>query len=357
MYRYKSYAIGLVASLGIATMLSGCSKEEAPVPEPESRPAKLMPVSVGVKESTRQFPAIVQAGDKAVLTFRVPGQLQNVFVFSGDIVKRGDVLAELNPDEYTLLEREAQAQFELANVQYTRMKKLRKDRVVSEQDYDQALANFNSKKASLSQATANLGYTKLIAPYDGTISYINSENFEFVAASQAVMNIQSTTTLKVTFQLPDHLLQRISSSRAGGNEVPGNLAEVVFDAFPEKSYPLTFFEIDTEADAKTASYKVTMILDMPEDAGVLPGMSGQVTVYFPQTSATRIPDSAVINDSGSEYVWRINDESLAEKVAVTLDEGGRIVSGLDDGDKIIVSGVSGTEEGMKIREWIKEGGL
>lgn len=357
MYRYKPYAFGLIASLGLATLLAGCSKEEAPVPEPDSRPAKLMSVSVGLKESYRNFPATVQAGDKAVLAFRVPGQIQNIFVYSGEMVKQGDVLAELNPDEYTLLEKEAQARFELANVQYRRMEKLRKDRVVSEQDFDESQANYNSQKASLNQASANLGYTKLIAPYDGTISYINSENFEFVAASQAVMNIQTTELLKVTFQLPDHLLLRISNAKPGSTEPPSNMAEVTFDAFPERSYPLTFFEIDTESDAKTASYKVTMIMDSPEEIAILPGMSGQVKVLFPQAGASRIPASAIMSESDNQYVWRINSESLAEKVVITLDERGRVASGLEDGDKIIVSGVDGTQEGMKIREWIKEQGL
>ncbi|WP_375749044.1 efflux RND transporter periplasmic adaptor subunit [Vibrio sp. HN007] len=357
MYRYKSYAFGLIASLGLATLLTGCSKEEAPVPEPDSRPAKLMTVSVGTKESSRTFPATVQAGDKAILAFRVPGQLQNVLVFSGDIVKKGDVLAELNPDEYTLMEREAEAQFELANVQFRRMEKLRKDRVVSEQDFDEAKANYNSKKASLNQASANLGYTKLIAPYDGTISYINSENFEYVSASEAVMNIQSTKVLKIIFQMPDHLLSRLSRARTSGAETENKLAQVTFDAFPNKSYTVEFLEIDTESDSKTASYKVTMVMDSPEELSVLPGMSGQVEVLFPKEGASLIPKSAIIDESGSQFVWRVNSESLTEKVAITLDERGRVASGLSDGDRVIVSGVGGTEAGMKIREWIKEEGL
>lgn len=357
MYRFKSVGLGILASLGMVTLLSGCSKEEAPVPEPESRPAKLMSVSVGTKESSRTFPAQVGAGDKAILAFRVPGQLQNIFVASGQDVKQGELLAELNPDEYSLMEKEAQAQFELANVQYTRMQKLRKDRVVSEQDYDQAKANYNSMKASLNQATANLNYTKLIAPYDGTISLINSENFEFVAASQAVMNIQTTRELKITFQLPDHLLFRLSSGKSNRSEAPDNPARVTFDAYPGQSYPVRFLEIDTESDAKTASYKITMIMDSPEEIGVLPGMSGQVDVVFPQEGASLIPKNAIFEESGNQYVWRVSGDGLTEKVAITLDERGRIASGLADGEKIIVSGVNGTEAGMKVREWVKEEGL
>ncbi|GAK87952.1 probable Co/Zn/Cd efflux system membrane fusion protein [Vibrio ponticus] len=97
---------------------------------------------------------------------------------------KGQVLATLNPDQYELLAQQAQAQYQLADVQYQRNKKLRQDKVVSEQDFDQAKANRNSAKATLDQANANLRYTKLVAPYDGTISLIPAENHEYIEAKK-----------------------------------------------------------------------------------------------------------------------------------------------------------------------------
>ena len=166
--------------LAIAATLGGCGKELPPVPEPESRPAKLFTVSVGNAQFERHFPATSEAGDKAVLAFRVPGQLQSIDVLSGQPVSKGEVLASLNPDEYSLLAKQAEAQYRLADVQYERYKKLRVDKVVSEQDFDQAKANHNSAKATLEQARANLRYTKLVAPYDGTISIIPAENLSLI---------------------------------------------------------------------------------------------------------------------------------------------------------------------------------
>ncbi len=253
--------------LAVATALGGCGRELPPIPEPDSRPAKLFTVSVGDAKFERTFPAVSEAGDKAVLTFRVPGQLQTIDVTAGQRVAKGQVLATLNPDEYALLAKQARANFKLADVQYERYKKLRADKVVSEQDFDQAQANHNSARATLEQAEANLRYTKLIAPYDGTISLIPAENHEYVAAKQGVMNIQTNQLMKVIFQLPDHLLGRFSQG------VEPN-AVMRFDAFPGSEFPLRFQEIDTEADTKTGSYKVTMIMERPADIGVLPGMAG-----------------------------------------------------------------------------------
>ncbi len=133
--------------IAVMTVLSGCGKELPPVPEPESRAAKLFTVSVGNAQFERHFPATTEAGDRAVLAFRVPGLLQSIEVNAGQMVNKGDVLAVLNPDEYSLLEKQARANYTLADVQYERSKKLRKEQVVSEQDFDAAKANHNSSQS------------------------------------------------------------------------------------------------------------------------------------------------------------------------------------------------------------------
>ncbi|WP_394239633.1 efflux RND transporter periplasmic adaptor subunit [Vibrio astriarenae] len=334
----------------LSAALAGCGKELPPIPEPESRPVKMTIVSVGNSSFERSFPAVSEAGDRAVLAFRVPGLLMSIDVLSGQTVDKGDVLAQLNPDEYTLLVQQAQANFNLANVQFKRAERLRRDRVVSEQDYDEAKANLNVARASLNQAKANERYTRLVAPYDGTISIIPADNHEYVAAQQGVMNIQTNQLLKIIFQLPDHLLSRYSQSV----EVQSTME---FDAFPGRIFPLTFQEIDTEADPTTASYKVTMIMERPDDIGVLPGMAGSVTAMAPKSTASRIPLTSIQDIDGKSYVWRVNDEGIVKRIPVELNERRQVVSGLSDGDQIVVSGVAGLEDGIKVRPWVKERGL
>ncbi|MFB1071781.1 efflux RND transporter periplasmic adaptor subunit [Vibrio diabolicus] len=340
----------LLIPVAISAVLSGCGKELPPVPEPESRPAKLFTVSVGNAQFERHFPATTEAGDKAVLTFRVPGLLQTIEVNEGQVVSKGDVLASLNPDEYSLLEQQARANFALADVQYKRYQKLRKDQVVSEQDFDEAKANHNSAKAQWNQAKANLRYTKLVAPYDGTISYIPAENHEYVAAKEGVMNIQSNQLLKVIFQVPDYLLNRYTQ----GSDVS---ARMVFDAFPEQSFDLTFQEIDTEAAPKTGSYKVTMVMERPAEIGLLPGMSGNVYLLSKNAGATKIPNSALLEENGKTYVWRVDEQGIVSKTAIEMNDKNQVLAGLNDGDQIIISGVSVIEPGIKVRAWIKERGL
>lgn len=339
----------MVATLLSSALLMGCDKQVPVIAEPESRPAKIMTVSVGDHETSRLFPAQAEAGDKAVLAFRVPGQLNTLDVHAGQLVSKGQLLATINPDEYRLIQKQAQAQYRLIDVQYQRIKKLRKDKVVSEQDYDSAVANRKTAKATLDQASANLSYTQLTAPYDGSISLLPSENFEYVTVKQSIMHIQTNDILYVAFQLPDYLLQRFSFTEVS--------ASVTFDSFPTVSFPLEFEEIDTESDSKTSSYTVKMSMPRPKDLGILPGMSGQVKVTIPQGGSEKLPLSAIEQDGDSTYVWRVSEQGVVEKVAVELNEKRQVMSGLNDSEQIVSSGISGLEEGMKVRKWVKERGL
>ncbi|WP_318438331.1 efflux RND transporter periplasmic adaptor subunit [Photobacterium leiognathi] len=331
--------------------LIGCKEDKAMVKEPESRPVKLQSVSVGNNESLRSFPAIVEAGDKAVLAFRVSGQLNNVQAHPGEFVRKGQTLATLNPDELSLLVKQAQAQYDLANVQFKRNSQLRKTNVVSELDYDASKANLKQAKAALDKAKSNLSYAKLIAPYDGHLSLSMIENFEYVAAKQPVMHIQSAKLINMTFQLPDYLLARFQGHAEEVNPT------VAFDALANQTFPAQFKEIDTEPDSKTSSYKVTLSMARPEGSNIMPGMSGSVTIVLPHGNAGAIPTRAVITEGDKHFVWRVNDKQQVERVEVTLDKNNRVISGINDGDVIATSGVSELQAGQKVRSWIKERGL
>ncbi|WP_318434525.1 efflux RND transporter periplasmic adaptor subunit [Photobacterium leiognathi] len=331
--------------------LLGCKEDKATVKEPESRPVKLQSVSVGDNESLRSFPAIVEAGDKAVLAFRVSGQLNNVQAHPGEFVRKGQTLATLNPDELSLLVKQAQAQYDLSNVQFKRNSQLRKTNVVSELDYDASKANLKQAKAALDKAKSNLSYAKLIAPYDGHLSLSMIENFEYVAAKQPVMHIQSAKLINMTFQLPDYLLARFQGHAEEINPT------VAFDALANQTFPAQFKEIDTEPDSKTSSYKVTLSMARPEGSNIMPGMSGSVTIVLPHGNAGAIPTRAVITEGNKHFVWRVNDKQQVERVEVTLDKNNRVISGLNDGDVIATSGVSELQAGQKVRSWIKERGL
>lgn len=339
----------LVTTVITGMLLSGCSEEQVAIPEPDSRPVKLQRVDVGNKDTFRTFPGVVEAGDKAVLAFRVSGQLSSMDVKSGENVVKGQKLASLNQDEFLLQVEQAQANYELAYVQFKRDAKLRKTNVVSELDFDTSKAKLNQAKATLSKQESNLGYATLVAPYDGTLSLSFKENYEYVMAKEPVMNIQRAGVINVTFQLPEQLLARFD------NEYSRNPI-VIFDTIPDEEFPAQFKEIDIEANATNSSYKVTLFMERPEGKNILPGMAGAVRVALPKGNMGAIPPQALMQKGDVYFVWQI-DDGIVRKREIELDANGRVIKGLNDGDKVAISGVKELREGQNVRSWVKERGL
>ena len=340
----------VLCSTAMILLLLGCGNQEQTLVEPESRPVKIKMIDVGDASSYRSFPAVVEAGDKAVLAFRVSGVLADMNVRPGQDVFKGQQLAQLNQDEFLLQVEQAQANFELANVQFKRDAKLRKTNVVSELDFDTSKAELNQAEAALSKQQSNLGYATLIAPYDGTISLKMKENYEYVMVKEPVMHIQRAGVIDITFQLPEQLLARFQTDHE-------HEPSVVFDTIPGQTFVANFKEIDTEADPTNSSYKVTLWMPRPEGKNILPGMAAAVRITLPKDKQGNIPPQALVRDNDSLFVWLVTEDGLVVKRAVVLDTAGRVLSGLSDGDTIAISGVLELQEGQRVRPWIKERGL
>ncbi|UJF17586.1 efflux RND transporter periplasmic adaptor subunit [Vibrio sp. SS-MA-C1-2] len=331
--------------------LVGCNDPEPQIGQKEIvRPAKLMMIQLGDQTLSRTFPGVVESDNQALLAFRVPGQLFKFNVKSGQPVTKGEVLAELNQDEYSLEYDYRKAEYDLKNVQFLRTEKLRKTRVVSEQDYDDALAQLKTAKANLDQAKANLQYTQLIAPYDGVISLVTTENYQYVPAKESVLHIQSNELLNIIFQLPEQLISQFNRER----QVEFN---VKFDTYPDYSFPATLKEVDTDSNDKTSSYSVTLIMPNPDNINVQPGMSSKVTISTSQSGNTQIPTEAILIEDGTSYVWRVSESGKVEKVKIEVDDRGYLLSGLKSRDQIVALGAKSITPEMKVKAWVKEGGL
>lgn len=164
------------------------------------------------------------------------------------------------------------------------------------------------------------------------------------------MHIQSAGLINVTFQLPEQLLARYQ----GSYEVRPT---VTFDTIPDQSFAAEFKEIDTEADPKTSSFKVTLSMQSPEGKNILPGMAGQVRINLPRGNTGGVPVRAIVQEGNDSYLWRVDDQGVVHKAKVVLDDKRRVLEGLNDGDLIATSGVHELQEGQKVRPWVKERGL
>ncbi|OOE96133.1 efflux transporter periplasmic adaptor subunit [Salinivibrio sp. MA351] len=334
-----------------ALILFGCGEPAISSPsETPTRPAKLLTVLTNDEGLTREFPAQVEADNKALLSFRVSGVIESMPIKAGMDVKKGQMLAALDNQQYSLQLDKARAQYQLAQVQFNRADRLHNDKVISEQRFDEARSALSEAAAGLEQAQTNLNYTELKAPYAGTVSLRMKERNEFTQAQSPVLHIQSKDVINVSFQLPEHYFHYFAQ------HLDTLTPSVSFDTYEHRQFSAQFKEIDTEADPKTASYHVTVSLSRPDAVNVLPGMAAKVHVTIPAQSQPQIPDTAVVQSDSGSAVWRVNEDGEITLVPVVL-KNGKITSGLDNGDVIVATGAGALEAGDRVRAWVKERGL
>ncbi|MGB2247610.1 MAG: efflux RND transporter periplasmic adaptor subunit [Alcanivorax sediminis] len=350
------------AVLGLSLALWGCGdepQEEAPM----AQPVKLFTVDSMTKGRLRHYPGKVVATEGSELAFRVSGQLEKFAVRAGEEVKKGQLLAALDPADFRNQLADRQAQYDLANSQYQRSISLHERGVISESQFDELKARRLQAQAALSLARDNVNYTRLKAPYAGTVARTYVENFQFVQAKEPILYLQGNKDIDIEFAVSERFFTNL---REGGEDYQ---PDVRFEGAPDKVFKASYKEHEASADDRTQTYIITLTMANPEGIVVLPGMSVDVAIDLTQimrkaSAWPQVPVEAVFNKDGEDgaYVWRFDPQAnVVNAVEVTLGQvvgdGVEITAGLDAGDRIVSAGVHHLKEGQAVRELVKERGL
>lgn len=347
-----------VCVFSIAFLIQGCSEKQ----EVKTKLAPLVSVKKveeTVKEPLLNFPSIAVASDKTTLSFRLSGEVEKILVKPGDLIKEGQLLAELDDNDYRLEVDDAQAQFNIAKSKYRRSAKLLKDGYIAESQFDELRAELRIAKARLDIAKLNLSFAKLKAPFDGIISFVNIEAFENVQMGQSVVHLHRTDVIDIQIQAPD-----IVYSKQSINESSVSSPDATVITPDGSKYPAQLKEFTTELDPTTGSYLITLTMPMPKDNFILDGTALDVSVDAEELKIYRagefkVPLSAVFNADGdavnpdNKFVWIVDENSkvIKRKVATShvVSDGIRLLSGVEEGDIIVVAGGNRITEGQSVR--------
>lgn len=349
----------VVATVCTALLLFGCSGGEEPVVSDAARPVKTLVVEAPDVGGVRNFPGRVDALQKAELAFRVPGTIKDLNVKEGDLVKEGEVLVTLDPTDFEIALKDAQASFDQAESDYERAKELVKDGFISRSDFDAKEAAWKNARAALDRTQQDLAYTELKASFPGTISQRYVQRFEEVQAKQPVLAMHDNSTLEVKVNVPESIILRMKPTEEGRPQ-PGRVpVTAAFESRPGKAFDLTLREVSTRADAATQTFEVTFTMPAPDDFLVFPGMTATVTADLSKVAMVDdlylLPAAAVTADTGLDpVVWVVDEESMTVRQAPV--EVGRLAGssievkgGLEPGNRVVVAGVGHLAEGMKVR--------
>jgi len=350
--RQRAFFLPLSLLLATSFLLSACEQPEQSYVA-SSRPVKTIIVGGVGSGDSRAFPAVVDAIQKADISFRVSGKIQKILVKEGDHVKKGQLLAELDPTDFKIILKDRQASFDTAKANYDRAKALVKKGVISNVEHDDIRARFYTAKANLEAAKQDLAYTKLKANFDGVIAKRYLENYEEVVLSRPVFALEDVSALKIKIDVPENLIIAIDKNRRGERNL-----YAVFDRIPDQTFPLKFIESTVKADPNTRTFKVTLRMETPDNYNVLPGMTATVFAeLFADESASgssiAVPVSAVVANSEKQgIVWVVDEKTMtvhAKKIQPGQMVGDTmLVKGLTPGERIVVAGAAFLREGMKV---------
>ena len=347
------------APLAMATMLAmlaGCTE---PQPGPEPRPVLVAHPQGGAEAAISAYPGEVRAREESALSFRVGGKLVRRLVDVGDAVKRGQVLAVLDPGDLRLQAQAAQAQATAAEAELrraaaerSRYATLLEDQLVSRSAYDQADTAYRAAAAQARAARADLdvarnqaGYAELRAPRDGVIASRQAEAGQVVAAGQTVFTLSGDRGREVAIALPE---SRIRDFRVG------QPVQVELWSAPGRRLPGTIREIAPAADPQARTYAARVALPAEAAQAVDLGQSARVYAQDDAAATLSVPLSAVQRRNGSgAAVWVVDPRT--RKLHLQPVRAGAygadrvpVLSGLGANDWIVVAGGHLLREGQRV---------
>lgn len=276
------------------------------------------------------YPGTVQACKTAGLAFRVGGPLIKVNVKAGDSVRKGDILMQIDPQDFhdtiNILQAQlsgARSQLETARFDLARSSQLFDEKVISKSTFDHASnaeqmagSAVNQIKARLAMARHKLGYTSLKAPYDAIITAQKIENYEMVSPGRVVVSLHDISMLEIQVNVPENEMVKHPPRS-------GNPAMASFPSIGSKRFKMTLKEWSTIADPASKTYTVTYVMARPDNALILPGMTAEISWSDSQTASKviTVPAKAVVTDnSGVSSLW-VFDQATARASKVEVVPG------------------------------------
>lgn len=335
----------------LAAGLVGCWSAETP--QTFVRPVKLV-ATKSLASYDKDFVGVVTAQQYTDLAFQVSGLISKTYVNEGSFVKKGQVLAQIDPADIRLQMEADRAQFQTTRSILERTERLLQKQAISVQDAEIARSNFTKAQSQYEYSKNQYGYASLKAPFSGNIEKKYVENFQKVNAGEAIYKLINPDVLEVGFTLPESDVNIIALE---------NKYYVEFENFREELFEAKIKEV-VDASVDGAGIPVTLAITdkrfKPEKYNIKAGFACRVRVVIDNGKAlmhlVSIPLSAVYQPQGAteSSVWVYNPQQgvvQSRKVHLAgLSGANHIIvrQGLSAGERIVSAGVYQLTENQKV---------
>ena len=368
----KTLRLAAALLLGIT---SGCSRkaEQVAPPPPEVLVTTVTPRDVPV---VHEGVATLEGFITANINAQVQGYIVSRDYKEGSVVKKGDLLFQIDPRPFQATLDQAKGQLAVAqsnqikaDADVKRAMKLFQEKVISDQERDTYInaanstkANVQAAEAAVRQAEVNLGYTKITAPIDGIVGIATAHVGDLVGpGTGALTAISQVDPIKVAVNIGEQSFTEFITDHPDPDERERYLQGLQFELFlaDGSHYPHKgkFYAEDRNLDAKTGSIRMEFTFPNPGNR-LRPGQFGKVqAVVKIAKGALVIPEQAVTELQGNRLVAVVGSENKIAMRPVKLGErsGGmwQVLEGVKPGEKVVVQGLMKVPPGspVTVKEW------
>jgi membrane fusion protein (multidrug efflux system) len=324
------------------------------------------PVNVAVATATERpwqarLPTVgtLKALQGVDLSLETDGTVTDVQFQSGQKVKAGQPIVQLDSAVETALLETAQADLGLAQVDYSRGSQLVGSQAISKGEFDRLSAVLKKSKAQVNQLKAALGKKSILAPFSGTIGIRQVDVGDYVATGTMIATLQDTSSLYVDFFVPEQSVPKVAI---------GQPVQIIVAAYPGESFPGTITAINPKVEDSTRNVQVRAKLANP-DGKLLPGMFASLEVLLPNPRPSIVvPESAISYTLYGNSVYVVAQKKT-EDGTVEKDDKGQpiliaerrfvetgerrdaqvmIIKGLQNGEQVVTAGQIKLDNGAHI---------
>lgn len=337
--------------------LVSCAKQEIA----QLRFVEYTVIAPKIPDNKKEFFGYIKAGGDTELSFETAGVIKKINFTDGDIVRKGQVIAEIDNRILELEELENRAalmdaknKYENAKNYYERIDKLHAVGGISDNDWDKAKTDMQSKehqiliaKEQLEMAKKRVGYGKLYAPDNGIILKKIKEENQYTDPGQAVVIFQDNRKTEAKIFVSEKFINNFYKGK-----------EVQIKSNEDSEVRIAKIKGITKTSIDEGAYRVTLIFDKkyPE---LKDGMAIRAIAEFTPEDNKKVielPVNAVLEDENSSYVWLLKDVNngvgkIKRQNIKTIDinNDNMVVEGLCRNDLVVTKGVSEIMDGQKVK--------
>lgn len=292
-----------------------------------------------------------QANESLNLTAKVSDTVTAVHFSDGGFVEQGDVLVELTNNAEAARLAEARAAEADARRQYDRLQSLIDTNLISQTDLDDVRTRWETAEARLEGVIANMDDRLIRAPFTGILGFRNISGGSLVTPNTVITTLDDISTIKLDFNVAEVYLAQLQ---------PGQSIKANSIVYRGQEFGGIVTSVGSRVDTATRSVQVRA--EIENSAGLLrPGMLLTVDLTLNPRDAIVVPEAAVVPSQGRQYVFVVDEESVARRVEVELGRRRpgqvEIVSGVVPGQRVVTQGIAQVRPGSRVRIVNQEGAV